>query len=284
VPKPQDLVEYAMEASKADRCVVVLRQSSTANLRWAVNTLTTNGVMAASSMTVVSVVDGVKGQAVGVLSRTATTRNQVVSLVAEADEAARAAAPAEDAAPLVEGGEADEWSASPGHTSLEVLEAFGASLGEAFDRARSASHLLYGYVEHDVTTTYLATSTGLRLRHEQPTGHVGITAKPDDLAASAWVGQAVEQLDEVDVSALDAELVRRLGWAGRKIELPAGRYETLLPPTAVADLAIYAYFVASGRDAHEVRPCSATPLAAPGSASRSSVPTSRSLRTLRRRA
>jgi len=78
-----------------------------------------------------------------------------------------------------------------------------------------------------------------------------MTAKPADLSASAWVGQAVEQLEDVDVPGLDAELVRRLGWAARSIELPAGRYETLLPPTAIADLAIYAYFVASGRDAHE---------------------------------
>ncbi len=248
---PQTLVEHAIEASTADHCVVVLEQSSTANLRWAVNTLTTNGIMTASTITVVSIVDGARGQAVGVLSRTATTRSQVALLVAEADEAARSAAPAEDAAPLVAGDPSGDWETSPGHTSLETLETFGASLGEAFDRARSAGQLLYGYVEHAVTTTYLATSTGLRLRHEQPTGHVGITAKPADLTASAWVGQAVEQLDEVDVSGLDAELVRRLDWAARTIELPAGRYETLLPPTAVADLAIYAYFVASGRDAHE---------------------------------
>ncbi len=248
---PHKLVEHAIEASDADQCMVVLQQSSSANLRWAVNTLTTNGIMAASRMTVISVVGGHRGQAVGVLSRTTTTRSQVESLVAEADEAARSSGPAEDAAPLVEGGEAADWGEPAGGTSLEVLETFGASLGEAFDRARSAGHVLYGYVEHDVTTTYLGNTAGLRLRHEQPTGHVGITGKPADLSASAWVGQAVEQLGDVDVADLDAELVRRLGWAKRTIELPAGRYDTLLPPTAVADLAIYAYFVASGRDAHE---------------------------------
>src|SRR5262249_29692366 len=36
-------------------------------------------------------------------------------------------------------------------------------------------------------------------------------------------------------------------------ELPAGRYETLLPPTAVADLLIYLLWSASGRDAAEGR-------------------------------
>jgi predicted Zn-dependent protease len=37
------------------------------------------------------------------------------------------------------------------------------------------------------------------------------------------------------------------------VELPAGRYETLLPPTAVADLLIYQLWSASGRDAAEGR-------------------------------
>src|SRR5690606_10224435 len=53
--------------------------------------------------------------------------------------------------------------------------------------------------------------------------------------------------------ALDAELAVRLGWAERRLELPAGRYETLLPPSAVADLLIYQMWSASGRDAAEGR-------------------------------
>ncbi|MBA2699203.1 MAG: TldD/PmbA family protein [Nocardioidaceae bacterium] len=248
---PQHLVEHALEISTADHCVVIVRESSTANLRWANNTLTTNGLMSASSVTVVSLVDGSAGSAVGVLTRSATTAGQVEALVAEADEVARAAGPAEDAAPLVEGSESADWGSLPGRTSLEVLQRFGSSLGQAFDRSRSGGRLLFGYVEHDVTTTYLGASTGLRLRHEQPTGHVGVTGKPTDWSASAWVGQAVEQLSDIDVDGLDTELVRRLRWAERTVDLPAGRYETLLPPTAVADLAIYAYWVGSGRDAHD---------------------------------
>ncbi len=247
----QDLVEHALEASTADHCVVIVRQSSTTNLRWANNTLTTNGLMTGSDVTVVSVVDGSSGVCAGVLSRSATTRRQVEGLVAAADQAARAAGPADDAAPLVAGEAAKDWTSPAGHTSLDVLESFGASLGSAFDRARGADRQLFGYVEHDVTTTYLGTSEGARLRHEQPTGHVGVTAKPADWSASAWAGQSVEHLSEIDVDGLDSELVRRLGWAERSVEMPAGRYETLLPPTAVADLVIYAYFVSSGRDAHE---------------------------------
>ncbi len=251
MPTPQTLVDVALDATTADHCIVLLRESSTANLRWANNTLTTNGVMTGRHLTVISVVDGTAGSSAGVLTRAATTTSQVEALVAAADESARGAALADDAAVVAGGDKAADWETAPGHTSVEVFAGFARDLGEAFARARSSDQLLYGYVEHDVTTTYLATSAGLRLRHEQPTGHVGVTGKPADLSTSAWVGQAGENVTEFNVSELDAELVRRIGWAGRKVELPAGRYDTILPPTAVADLAIYAYFVSSGRDAHE---------------------------------
>ncbi len=251
MPTPQALVDVALESTSADQCIVVLTESSTANLRWANNTLTTNGAMTGSHVTVISVVDGTAGAAAGVLTRAATTQSQVEALVAAADEAARAAAPADDAADVVAGEPAPDWAADPGHTSIEVFTDFAHDLGAAFGRANSDAHLLYGYVEQDVSTTYLATSRGLRLRHEQPTSHVGITGKPADLSTSAWVGQAAEDISEFSVGDLDAELVRRMGWAQRTIDLPAGRYDTILPPTAVADLAIYAYFVSSGRDAHE---------------------------------
>jgi predicted Zn-dependent protease len=63
----------------------------------------------------------------------------------------------------------------------------------------------------------------------------------------------------VDVAALDADLATRLRWAERRVELPAGRYETLLPPTSVADLMIYQYWMSDARNAHEGRNVFARP-------------------------
>jgi predicted Zn-dependent protease len=58
---------------------------------------------------------------------------------------------------------------------------------------------------------------------------------------------------DVDVVAVGQDLARRLEWAKRRIDLPAGRYETLLPPSAVADLMVYLSWSAGGRDAAEGR-------------------------------
>ncbi len=255
----QGVVERALAGSTADGCVVIADATSSANVRWAGNTLTTNGVMTGQAVTVVATVDGASGTAAGVLGRSAVDADALAGLVRAAEQAARDAGPAEDAQPLVDAGAMAGWDSPPESTSIAVLGSAADALGEAFVAARAQGRLLYGYAEHEVRTTYVGTSAGTRLRHVQPTGHIGITAKTADLGASAWVGQATRDYRDVDVAALDAELRRRLGWAARKLDLPPGRYETLLPPTTVADLLIYAYWEMAARDAHEGRTVYAKP-------------------------
>jgi predicted Zn-dependent protease len=191
--------------------------------------------------------------------------HQVEDVVAEAEQAAADGSPAEDAAPLLAtsdptafgrqgaglGGPA--WDAPVGGTEIGVFSAFAGDLGSVFGAAEAGGRKLYGFAEHTLTTTFLGTSAGLRLRHDQPTGRVDLNAKSADLTASTWAGCATRDFTDVDVAALDAGAQQRLDWARRKIDLPAGRYETLLPPAAVADLLVYLYWSAAAKDALDGR-------------------------------
>ncbi|WP_354642837.1 metallopeptidase TldD-related protein [Kitasatospora camelliae] len=251
---PHELVERALEFSTADGCVVIADEESTANLRWAGNGLTTNGVTRGRKLTVISTVDGGQGTASGVVAREAVTLDEVESLVRAAEAAAREAGPAEDAQPLVSGGPvAKDFTEPPAETSIDVFTRFAPALGEAFGRARAAGELLYGFARHELTSSYLGTSTGIRLRHDQPTGSVELNAKTADLTGSAWAGAATADFTDVDVTALHDSLTRRLAWGRRRVDLPAGRYEALLPPSAVADLLVYLTWSAGARDAFEGR-------------------------------
>ncbi|MCJ1680345.1 metallopeptidase TldD-related protein [Streptomyces sp. APSN-46.1] len=252
--KPHEIVERALELSTADGCVVIADEESTANLRWAGNALTTNGVTRGRTLTVIATVDGKEGTASGVVSRSAVTADDLEPLVRAAEAAARGAAPAEDAQPLVKGTPASpDFTDAPAETSSAVFTDFAPALGEAFARARAGGRELYGFANHELVSTYVGTSTGLRLRHDQPNGTLELNAKSPDRQRSAWAGRSTRDFKDVDPTVLDAELAVRLGWAERKIELPAGRYETLLPPTAVADLVIYQMWSAVARDAVEGR-------------------------------
>ncbi|MFF7591016.1 metallopeptidase TldD-related protein [Kitasatospora purpeofusca] len=254
--QPHELVELALGLSRADGCVVIADEESTANLRWAGNALTTNGVTRGRRLTVIATVDGAEGTASGAVSREAVVPEEVAALVLAAEEAARAAGPAEDARPLVAAAgqtPSPDFTAPPAETSIEVFARFAPDLGRAFAEAAGRGELLYGFARHELVTSYLGTSTGLRLRHDQPTGMVELNAKAADLSDSAWVGAATRDFADVDVTALHAEATRRLGWGARRIDLPAGRYETLLPPSAVADLMIHLNWSSGGRDAVEGR-------------------------------
>ncbi|MGW7046446.1 metallopeptidase TldD-related protein [Streptomyces avermitilis] len=252
--KPHEIVERALELSRADGCVVIADEHSTANLRWAGNALTTNGVTRGRTLTVIATVDGREGTASGVVSRSAVTAQELEPLVRAAEAAARGAAPAEDAQPLVTGvPQAPDFTDAPAETSSAVFTDFAPALGESFARARAGGRELYGFANHELVSSYLGTSTGLRLRHDQPNGTLELNAKSPDRTRSAWAGRSTRDFKDVDPAALDTELAQRLAWAERRVELPAGRYETLLPPTAVADLLIYQMWSAAARDAAEGR-------------------------------
>jgi predicted Zn-dependent protease len=256
---PQDVVEKALAASTADGQVAFVVESSEANLRWARNSLTTNGSMRSRQVVVISFVDGGAGMATGTVARTGMP--DIDELVAASERAARDAGPAEDAVPLIS--EAPEgsgdWTAEAAQTSIGVFRDFAPALGEAFRGAQDRDELLFGFAEHQMATTYLGTSTGLRLRHDQPTGRVELNGKSRDFSRSVWAGMGTRTFADVSVADLAGQVQQKLAWSQRRIDLPAGRYETVLPPSAVSDLFIYAYWTMTARDADEGRSVYAKP-------------------------
>ncbi|MGH3794783.1 MAG: metallopeptidase TldD-related protein [Pseudonocardiaceae bacterium] len=261
---PDELTEAALGASKADGCIVLLSETSEANLRWANSTMTTNGHSTSRSFSVISVVRGSDGSAVGTVSGNGIDLDEVYAVVAASEEAARQSGVAQDVAPLVEGPADDDFAAPGAATEIGVFARLADELTEVFRASRSSGsgggHLLYGFAEHRMETTWLASSTGLRRRWTQPTGTVELNAKvTGDLARSAWAGAYTADFTDVDLTAIAAEARRRLGWSQRRVELPAGRYETILPPSAVADLMTYMAWEMEGRPAHEGRSAFSAP-------------------------
>ena len=52
---PQEAVERALAAARCDDCMVIADEMSSANLRWAANSLTTDGVSRARQLTVIAI-------------------------------------------------------------------------------------------------------------------------------------------------------------------------------------------------------------------------------------
>ena len=99
---PQELVERALaEARTGTELVAIADEHSAVNLRWAGNTLTTNGVASTRGLTIVAIDrrhDGTSG--VGVVARSGALPGEVADIVDAARAAARSAPPADDAGDL----------------------------------------------------------------------------------------------------------------------------------------------------------------------------------------
>jgi len=263
VLSPQEAVERALAAARCDDCVAIAEETSGANLRWAGNTLTTNGVSRSRQLTVIAIDRRAGAEAAGVVSRAGVRPDQIEEVVREAEHAAAEGTPAEDEAQLPGPGKAESfgmrgtedgrWESPPDRTDIGVLRDFAAALGETLRGAAAAGRKLYGFAEHELVSTFLGSSAGLRLRHDQPTGRIELNAKSADLTRSAWAGAGTRDFTDVDIASMDAGLAERLDWAERSVSLAPGRYETLLPPTAVSDLLVYLYWSAGAKDAADGR-------------------------------
>ncbi len=245
-------VDAALAAAAHD-AVVIVQDETQVNLRWANNALTTNGQVHSCQASVVAFADVEGGVAAGCLSAPVTSGEELTDLLARALEIAHAQAVSGDAMPLVAGDREPDFDAPPDTTSIDVFANLAAGLGRAFEDAERHERLLFGFAEHTASTTWLGTTTGLRRRAVEKSGRFELNAKESDMVASAWVGRATQDFTDIDIDQVVAEVLTRLRWCADRIDLPAGRYETILSPSAMADLMIYAHWMMNGRNAREGR-------------------------------
>ena len=248
----QQVIDIALDAAatlgRATETIVLVTDRSTTSLRWANNSMTTNGASTARQTTVISIVRQGDTARVGSLTTAEVEPSAIEELVGASQAAAVAAPEARDAAPLLSGNTApDDWDAVIPSTGPDVF----AGIADPLARGFRGGNQLYGFAQHTLETMFLATSTGLRRRYTQPAGSVEINAKRD--GASAWAGVGTSDFVAVSTDSLLEQLDTRLGWAARRVDLPAGRYETILPPSAVADMMIYLGWSMMGRGAQEGR-------------------------------
>ncbi|MEZ0053467.1 putative Zn-dependent protease [Mycobacterium sp. MAA66] len=258
ITAPQVVEQVLAEAKRrggADETIVLVTDRSTASLRWARNSMTTNGESVSRETTVISIVRRGDSAQVGSVKSSEVDPGTIAGLVAASQQAAQSAPEARDGAPALSGQECpDDWEEPSALTGAAVFGGIAPRLVDGFHGADA----LYGFARHELDTTYLATSGGIRRRFTQPTGSVEINAKRG--GASAWSGVSTADFVDVPIDSMLEDLSLRLGWSAHTVELPAGRYETLMPPSTVADMMIYLSWTMDGRGAQEGR----TALSAPG--------------------
>ncbi|MFM8329397.1 MAG: hypothetical protein ACKN80_04035, partial [Actinomycetales bacterium] len=151
----QDLIEKILQRANCDECIVIVKEKSQANLRWANSTLTTNGVIQERNVTVLAFVSTGAVMSTGGVTRTNVAESEIDTLLAEAISAAKAAGPADDYAPLAKDLAIGKWSDSHNPTGPDVFSKFAPNLGEMLKRSVKEHIELFGYAEHTNLTTWV---------------------------------------------------------------------------------------------------------------------------------
>jgi predicted Zn-dependent protease len=248
--KPTEIIDQVLNLSKADDCIVILEEATSVNVRFANNSTTTNGMVSSQELIIIAIRD----KRVGMLHRSYVDMEKLAELVSEAEAACEFQEEAEDWCALESGsGPAAGWDKLAAGTDVSVFGQLSYDLAAAFKQAESDQQKLFGFAEHTSSAIWVANSRGVRRRHDQLKGQLEITMKTADFHDSAWAGQATRDFADVSASDMIAGLRQQLAWGKTKIDLEPGKYDTLLTPSAVADLMVYTYWTGAARDAAEGR-------------------------------
>lgn len=207
------------------------------NLRWAGSKITTNATGQDAVVTITAFVTAKNGV------KTATSQfpaanlsfDQIKAQVEKLFKAASLAKLCKEEAAFAPTTQSKNIKQSADPVTAEVFKNFTPQLASLFANKEQEQ---FGYAQADYSSIWFATSLGTFLYFETPTGRVELTAKSKDHARSAFEGASTRTFTDFDLTSLSKSLTQQLKWQERRVNLPAGRYETVLPAGAVADMII----------------------------------------------
>jgi len=247
------LAELALASSTSLHCHIIIEVTSHLNQRWARSSLTTNGSTSDITVTAISFADQLGGMSAASVTQSVSDLAGLLDTVLAADAAALLASPAEDASRFPPPSVDDDFDTPAVMLSPEILTAPTKHLGDLITWGRANSIELFGYLEREWTTTWLATSTGARRRFCAPADRLEITAKSHARTRSTWHGFAAVDLAQDDWTDLRSDISKSLDWQGVSIDVAPSRHCALLSPSAIGDFVIDLYWSAGARDAAEGR-------------------------------
>lgn len=242
-----ELIDQLLAESKTTDCIVIVTKSQDSNIRWANTTLTTNGSADQTYIAIFAINDGRIGSVITSLDK----HTDSIKLLRNAESKTALTPKAFDAMPLVGGdGKWPNNAISFAMSNGEETSIY-SQLEKCFGTTRSKAMALFGYSDFKKSSCWLANSKGLRKFAEHKESLAELNLKTPDFKKSVWAGMSAQLPTGLDLGTLFKRLERKMAWSENIINLPSGKYETVLEPSAVADFLIYSYWTGIARTADE---------------------------------
>ena len=245
----REVLAKVVALSKAEECTARLSGAVRGNIRFALNKVTTSGVVSDVDL----VVEAAYGKRVGTATINQFDSESLERAVRRAEELARLAPENDEFMPALE--KQTYASTSTFDASISsITPEFRAGVAAASIRPCRAERLVAaGFLTDEVVMSALANSKG-NFGYQKATNlDYTCTVRTEDGSGSGWVGHNVGAVARFDAeAAIRTGITKAKGSAGAKA-LEPGKYTVILEPAAAAGLITTMMFAFDARQADEGR-------------------------------
>lgn len=243
------LTDRALSFSKAEETQVSLTGGDRANVRFALNSVSTAGASSGYSLAI----SAKFGQKVGTVTASEFSDASLQRAIRNAEEIAKLSPDNPEAMPLL-GAQSyasvttyfeDAASASP--------EWRAGAVRAALDISKEKKVVTAGYVETSAQIQAIATSKGQFAYGRYTAADYNLTSRTQDGTGSGWASKSFNQLGLLNPKALAASAIDKAVRSEKPTAIEPGKYTVVLEPAAMADLIVNLVFAADARQSDEGR-------------------------------
>ncbi|RPI14928.1 MAG: TldD/PmbA family protein [Ignavibacteriae bacterium] len=243
------ILSKVISYSKADSISTSISGSNTYNLRYALNSLSTNGFADGLSLNIVSNV----GRKSGSVRINIITDESIKAAVEKSENIAKISPENKEFMPPLEPqtySEGVNYSLNTENiTSAQRAEKLEYILDESIKRDLQSA----GYLEDEVSFYAIMNSKGLFAYNKGTMSSYSSTVRTKSGTGSSRVQNQYVDISNLDTVKLSDKVLNRSVLSENPAELPPGKYTVILEPAAAADLVTYGSFFMDARSADEGR-------------------------------
>ena len=243
------ILEKVLSFSKADSVSSWLVGSNSSNLRFALNSITTNGYADELTLSVTSYI----GKKTGSVNTNKFDDESVRAAVAKSENVARLSPENKEFMPPLEPQvyvEANNYS--PSTESLES-SARAARVSYILDQAPVNDVIAAGFYEDSTGFFAVMNSKGLFAYNKGTLADFSSTVRTKTGSGSSRVEKSYVNIDSLDTKSLSDRAINKSKLSVNPQEIPPGRYTVILEPSAAADMISLCIDFMDARSADEGR-------------------------------
>ncbi|HEY3250906.1 MAG TPA: metallopeptidase TldD-related protein, partial [Ignavibacteria bacterium] len=243
------LLEKIQKYSTADSVVLTLRGGNTYNLRFAVNSVTTNGFSDSLSVTITSNF----GKKVGTVTLNKFDDESIQSAVFKSEQIARLSPDNKEfMTPLTPQTYMEAKNYSPNTENLKSNDR-ASYLSYIIDESVKNNVISAGYFENSTNFTATKNSNGLFVYNKNTIGGLSSTVRTKDGTGSGRFEKQYVNIKKLDYKPLSDWVTKRSLLSRNPAEIKPGHYTVILESSAVADMVSLCLAFMNSRSADEGR-------------------------------